>query len=174
MGLGDFFKRRAKRESAIPASETELQPLGSFASAEGQPVVGQQVSGGGAQQFSGDLRDLPGMFEGLAALSQLGPMIQKAMAEGNMTQNPDGSYSIGNVTVQQGESQTIDLRGADGSELREQILGIMGQHGIDVSNAGNQGQSIDPSTIPGMQQQILDALSQAGIDPTAGQKPAED
>ena len=165
MGFGDFFRRRAKRESAIPASETELQPLGSFASGEGQPVVGQQV-GGGAPQFSGDLADLPGMFEGLAALSQIGPMIQQAMAEGNVTQNPDGSYSIGNIQIEQGSSQTIDMRG---SGLREEILGIMSQHGIDASNPGSQGQNIDPSTIPGMQQQILDALSKHGIDPNTGQ-----
>lgn len=164
MGLGDLFKRRAKRESAIPSSETELQPLGSFASPEGQPVVGQQVAGG-AQQFSADLSDIPGMMQGFAALAQIGPMIQQAMAEGSMTQNPDGSYSIGSVNVEQGEATTIDLSGTD---LRDQILGIMREHGIDASGQ-TQGQSIDPSTIPGMQQQILDALSKHGIDPAAGQ-----
>jgi hypothetical protein len=55
------------------------------------------------------------MAGGLAALSQLGPMIQKAIAEGD-------------VQIEQGGSQTIDMRGTG---LREEILGIMEQHGID-------------------------------------------
>ena len=163
MGLGDFFKRRAKRESAIPASETEVQPLGSFAASEGQPVVGQQVAGG-VPQFDGDLGDIPGVMQGLQALSSLGPMIQQAMEQGNVTQNPDGSYSIGGVTVESGGTQSIDLRGTEqGEQLRQQIIGIMQQHGIDAE--AGQGQSVDPADYGDMQKQILDALQQQGIDP---------
>ena len=85
MGLGDFFRRRRERESAIPSSAQVEQPseaLGSFASAEGQPVVGRQV--GGDQVGSVEFGDVPGTADGLAALSQLGPMIQKAIAEGDV------------------------------------------------------------------------------------------
>src|SRR5688572_24241558 len=104
-----MFKRRRERESAVPPSEA----LGSFARDEGQPVIGQQV-GGGDPATSIDLQGL-GLTDGLAMLSQLGPMIQKAIAEGN-------------VTIEQGPSQTIDLRG---SGIREEIFEIMKQHGID-------------------------------------------
>jgi hypothetical protein len=172
MGLGDFFKRRAQRESAIPDADTDVKALGSFASGEGQPVVGQQVSGGAPQGWSGDLSDIPGLIQGFQALSSLGPMIQQAMAQGNLTQNPDGSYSFGSVTVQQGGSQTVDLRGTpDGDALREQIMGIMAAHGIDAENPGQAG-SVDAGTYEGMQQQIMDALQQAGI-PTQIEPPKD-
>lgn len=73
-------------------------------------------------------------------------MIQQAMAQGN-------------VEVTQGESRTIDLRG---SGLREEIMGIMREHGIDADPGS--GQQIDASSMPGMQQQILEALEQHGLD----------
>jgi hypothetical protein len=150
VGLGDFFRRRRERESAIPPSAQIDQPseaLGSFASAEGQPVVGRQV--GGDQFGSGDFGDLPGMADGLAALTQLGPMIQKAIAEGN-------------VQIDQGGSQTIDLRGTG---LREEILGIMQQHGIDAESGS--AQNVDAGGYGDMQRQILEALARHGIDPGA-------
>jgi hypothetical protein len=164
MGLGDFFRRRKERESVIPPSSSEVQPLGSFASAEGQPVIGQQV-GGGQQGVPVDLSDLSGMFGGLQALSTLGPMIQQAVAEGNVKTNPDGSIEIegANVTIEQG--QTVDLTGGAGDGLRNEILEIMSQHGIDAE-AGS-GSQIDASAMPAMQQQILEALARHGIDPNA-------
>ena len=173
MGFGDFFKRRAQRESAIPQADTDSTALGSFASGEGQPVVGQQVAGGAIPTWSGEISDIPGMMQSLQALSSLGPMIQQAMAQGNVTQNPDGSYSIGSVTVEGGGSQTIDLRGTpDGDALREQIMGIMAAHGIDAENATPQAEQVDAGAYEGMQQQILDALQQAGI-PTQVEPPKE-
>ncbi len=141
-----FFSRRRKKESAIPES-TETA-LGSFANAEGQPVVGKQVGGGGmpgAMNVQG--MDLTDTF---ATLSQLGPMIQQAMASGN-------------VQISQGEAQTIDMRGTD---LGEQIKGIMAQHGIDPDSGAVQ-QAGDTNTYIEMQQQILQALAQHGIDPNA-------
>jgi hypothetical protein len=148
MGLSDFLRRRRERESAIPpsAQADSGAALGSFAQAEGQPVVGGQV-GGGAPQF--DAAGL-GLGDGLAMLSELGPMIQKAIAEGN-------------VTIEQGESQTIDMRGTG---LREEILGIMQQHGIDAES-GTADRSIDASAYGDMQQQLLEALAKHGIDPGA-------
>lgn len=145
MGLFDFFKRRRERESAVQVDESGSQPLGTFASSEGQPVVGGQVGGGQPDLGSLDITSMGG-FE---ALAQLGPMIQKAIAEGN-------------VTIEQGPSQTIDLRGTG---LREEIVGIMQQHGIDPEGQG--GQNVNAADYGTMQQQILDALAKRGIDPNA-------
>jgi hypothetical protein len=125
MGLFDFFSRRRQRESAIPEAEIQSQD---------QPVVGQQVEG--AQQ-------LPGGID----LSQLRPMIQSAIAQGN-------------VTVEQGPAQTIDMRG---SGLREEIVGIMKSHGIDAE-AGDAQASIDAGDYGDMQKQILEALSKRGLN----------
>jgi hypothetical protein len=128
VGLGDLFRRRRERESAIPPSATESQALGSFASGERQPVVGQQI-GGGAPGMPANLTDLPGMLESMQSLDA---------------------------------PQTIDMRG---SGLREEILGIMQQHGLDPESMS--GQQVDASAMPAMQQQILEALGKYGIDPNA-------
>ena len=140
-----FFSWRRKKESAIPES-TETA-LGSFANPEGQAVVGQQVSGGMPAGFSAQGMDVG---DTLAMLSQIGPMIQQAMASGN-------------VQITQGEAQTIDMRGTD---LGEQIKGIMAQHGIDPES-GQVNVQGDTNTYMQMQQQILQALAQHGIDPNA-------
>ena len=139
-----FFSWRRKKESAIPAS-TDSQALGSFASPDGQTVVGQQV-GGGTPAFN-----MPGMdvTDTLALLGQIGPMIQQAIASGN-------------AQISVGESQTIDMRGTD---LGEQIKGIMAQHGIDPET-GTANAPGDTNTYLQMQQQILQALAQHGIDPS--------
>jgi len=139
-----FFTWRRKRESAIPESANQ-EALGSFANAEGQPVVGQQLGGG---QPSIDLSSMSGL-EGLQALMQVGPMIQRAMATGN-------------VQISQGEPQVLDMRG---SGLREEILGIMKAHGLDPE--GQTPGEIDASAYGDMQKQILEALSRHGIDPGA-------
>ena len=101
-----------------------------------ETVVGSQVPGGGTVQ-------------GLD-LAEIGTAIQKAFAEGN-------------VTVEQGPTQTLDLRGTG---LREEILGIMKEHGIDPA-AGTAGQNIDAGDYGNMQQQILAALAKHGVDPNA-------
>jgi hypothetical protein len=139
-----FFSRRRKKESAIPEA-TEPAALGSFANPEGQGVVGQPVGGAmpGAQGM--DAGDAMAMF------SQIGPAIQQAIASGN-------------VQITQGQPQVIDMRG---SGLREQILGIMQQHGIDPENPGAQT-TVDAGAYGNMQQQILEALSQHGINQNPG------
>ncbi len=145
-----FFSRRRKKESALPDSVTE-PALGSFANPEGQAVVGQPV-GGGTPDFQG-----MGAGDTFAMLSQIGPMIQQAIASGN-------------VQITQGQSQVIDMRGTG---LREQIMGIMSQHGIDPENPGAQG-AVDASAYGNMQQQILEALHQHGVSPNpAAANPAE-
>ena len=140
-----FFSRRRKKESAIPqSSETAL---GSFASPEGQPVVGQPVGGGMAGGVNVQGMDLTDTF---AMLSQLGPMIQQAMASGN-------------VQITQGQPQVIN---AQGTELGEQIKEIMAQHGIDPETGTVNAQG-DANAYMQMQQQILQALAQHGIDANA-------
>jgi hypothetical protein len=139
VGLFSFFKNRRAKESAVPPSEA----LGSFADPDDQAVVGRQVGGGG------DAQPVPGGADGLAALTQLGPMIQRAIAEGN-------------VQIEHGPSQTIDMRGTG---LREEILGIMQQHGIDAESG--TAQSVDASAYGDMQRQLLEALARHGIDPGA-------
>jgi hypothetical protein len=145
-----FFSRRRKQESAIPPSANE-QALGSFANPEGQPVVGQPVPGG--QPGAIDLQSMGGV-DGLAALAQLGPMIQQAMASGN-------------VQISQGDPAVLDMRG---SGLREEIMGIMSQHGIDTGG-GSANQNVDASAYGDMQKQILEALAKHGIDPNASGSP---
>ena len=140
MGLFSFFKDHRAKESAVPPSQT----LGSFANPEGHAVVGRQVGAG-----SSEIQSVPGMADGLAALTQLGPMIQKAIAEGN-------------VQIEQGRSQTIDMRGTG---LREEILGIVQQHGIDAETG--TARNVDAGAYGDMQRQLLDALARRGIDPGA-------
>jgi hypothetical protein len=66
------------------------------------------------------------------------------------------------VQVEQ-SSQTIDLRG---SGAREQIVKALRDHGIDPDQ---HGQTINASAIPGLQQAIMSALGQAGVQiPGAG------
>jgi hypothetical protein len=147
-----FFSRRRKKESAIP--EADEPALGSFATAEGQPVIGQQVGGGmpGGVNVQGlDAGDAMAMF------SQIGPAIQQAIASGN-------------VQITQGQPEVIDMRG---SGLREQIMGIMQEHGIDPENPGAQA-TVDASAYGNMQQQILEALSQHGVNPNPAQANPQD
>lgn len=146
----NFFRKRRERESALAASpEAPSEALGSFARSEGQPVVGQQL--GGTQVGGVGLGGGADLTDALAVLSQLGPMVQQAIAQGN-------------VTVEQGEAQTIDMRDTG---LREDILGIMEQHGIDAE-AGTSNQAIDARAYGDMQQQLLETLAKHGIDPNAG------
>lgn len=161
MGLGDFFKRRAQRERAIPASSSEVTPLGSFASAEAQPVVGRQVDG---TQYSGNAAEIPGVLQGIEALNQIGPLIAQAMQSGTVKQNPDGSIEItgGNVQIEQSGSEVIDMRG---SGLSEEIRSILESHGLDAGSRA--AEQVGASTMPEMQQQILAALAKHGIDPSA-------
>jgi hypothetical protein len=168
----DFFRRRHERESAVHVDSGGSEQLGSFARSEGQPVVGEQVSG---QPGATELPGVGGLTDGLEALGAFGPMIQKALAESNVTIAK--ALADGGVTIEQGPTQTIDMRGTG---LREEILQIMQQHGVDAE-AGTAGQSGDPKAYVDMQQQILAALAKHGIDPGASGssvdfqvKPADD
>lgn len=146
MGLFDFFKGRRDNEDAL-ARARELEPTAEPTAVES--VIGQQVSDA-STSF-----DVQGMSaaDGLAMLSQLGPMIQQAMATGN-------------VQITQGEPQVLDLRGTG---LREEIMGIMSQHGIDP-NTGSPESNVNAADYGDMQKQILEALSKHGV-PTGLEPP---
>jgi hypothetical protein len=69
----------------------------------------------------------------------------------------------GEGTLESSSSQTIDLRG---SGAREEIGEVLRQHGIDPDK---EGQTIDASTVPGLQEAIFSALGEAGVQiPGAG------
>lgn len=143
MGLFDFFKGRRDSEDALANAREVEAELGSFASPEGQSVVGQQVPG--SPMTGGDVQGLTAA-DGLALLSQLGPMIQRAM-------------TTGNVQVTQGEPQVLDFRGTG---LREEIMGIMSQHGIDPENH-TMDANVNAADYGDMQKQILEALAKHGV-----------
>jgi hypothetical protein len=61
------------------------------------------------------------------------------------------------------KSHTVDLRG---TEAREQVEEVLRKHGIDPDK---QGQTVDASTVPGLQQAVFAALGMAGLKiPNAG------
>jgi len=66
------------------------------------------------------------------------------------------------VDVQR-SSQTLDLRGTG---AREEVEEVLREHGIDPDR---EGQTIDASTKPGLQEALLGALFKRGVDiPNAG------
>lgn len=139
MGLFDFFKRRADRESAIPQSSIE-----DAQKPDDRPVpspVGQQFDTVGQQP------GFDGQLSSLADVTSVLGLVGKAMASGN-------------IQVQQGDSQTIDLRGTDlGEEIRE----AMRRHGIDPEAAAS-GEQVDAGAYLAFQQELLEKLGQHGID----------
>ena len=63
----------------------------------------------------------------------------------------------------EGPSQTIDLRGTG---AREKVEDVLRENGIDPDK---EGQTIDASSVPGLQEKILGALFTSGVDiPNAG------
>ena len=114
-----------------------------------EPVVGQQVGGGELDFGSMNVQGLSAM-DGLEMLTQLGPMIQKAMAEGN-------------VTIEQGEPDDRHAR-------HRPARGDPGDHEPArhrPRDARAPSENVDAGAYGDMQQQILDALAKHGIDPGA-------
>lgn len=67
------------------------------------------------------------------------------------------------VEVEQGGSQTVDLRGTG---AREDVEKVLRDHGIDPDK---EGQTVYASKVPGLQQAILGALGRSGLQiPNAG------
>ena len=69
----------------------------------------------------------------------------------------------GSANVEQAGSQTVDLRGTG---ARENVERVLRDHGIDPDK---EGQTVDASKVPGLQEAILGALGVAGLKiPNAG------
>jgi Short C-terminal domain len=136
VGLFHFLRR--KDQSAMPDPDSpEFQQM-----VEGSALSGSEQTGVQSWASVGDATSAEEL--GRRAAAQLGI---------------DPSH----VQVEQGASQTLDLRG---SGAREQILGLLRQHGIDPDKPGQQ---VDASTIPGLQQAIVSLLGEHGVQiPPAG------
>jgi hypothetical protein len=150
MGLFNFFSSRRERESAIP--QTEADSITAKLQANDAPV-GQPIQGVGTPQPFGQL----GVGEAMDMGSMLGMlgMIKQA-------------YQSGNVQISHGE-HVIDMRGTtDGKELRQQLMAAMQQAGIDPEQMPDGTQQVDASQYEGLQQNLLDVLSQHGVDVNAG------
>ncbi len=61
------------------------------------------------------------------------------------------------VQVEQGQPQTIDLRGTG---ARENVEEVLRKHGIDPDKPGQQ---VDATSVPGLQQALLGALGMSGL-----------
>jgi Short C-terminal domain len=142
MGLFDFLRR--KDEKAIPEPGTpEFEAAVQGSAIPDQQSVDMGESGWTSADTPQGAQQIPN--EAKEALEQLGIDPSKA-----------------NVEVEQ-SSSTIDLRG---SGAREDIVEVLRKHGIDPDE---EGQTIDASTVPGLQEAILSALGEAGVEiPEAG------
>ncbi len=137
MGIFSYFRNRQARESALGSPEEQAAIEQAVAQAQAQSA---QLQAEHAQVTHGEA------VGGLAGLGVLFSQLQAAQQAG--------------VSVET-SSQMIDLRGSD---LREEILGVIAAHGIDASQ---DGQTIDASSAEGLQSDILAVLSRAGIDVNA-------
>jgi hypothetical protein len=133
MGLFDFLRR--KDESAMPDPESpEFQ-----ATVEGSTLPGSQgvAAGEGSWSSVGDATSAEELGKRVAAQMGIDP----------------GSVEVDRSS----SSQTVDLRGTG---AREELLEVLKQHGIDPDK---QGQQVDASTVPGLQEAIFKVLGAAGV-----------
>jgi septum formation topological specificity factor MinE len=139
VGLFDLFRRRRVRESALPPSASVERPTASVEPASAS-VTPPSASPGTDQPVVGQ------QISGLGGAGfDLGTMLG------------------GGIQINQ-SPQSIDMSGVEG--LREEIMQIMRNHGIDPET-GATG-SVDASAMPQMQQEILQTLSRHGLDFGAG------
>ena len=69
----------------------------------------------------------------------------------------EGGWSSADEMKVRQSSQTIDLRGTD---ARANVEEVLRKHGIDPDK---EGQQVDASTVPGLQQALLGALGMSGL-----------
>lgn len=129
VGLFDFLRRRRERESAVPG-----------AMSSGAPAATDLEVGSMSPDQSGT-----SLLSSLGDLVDLGKDLQKAMGQANFQ-------------VTQGASESLDLRG-QGDELREEILGVLREHGIDAQ----KGDAVQV-TDAGLQKAIFEKLAAGGVD----------
>jgi hypothetical protein len=150
VGVFHFFKRRRQRESAI-----SQESLGSFASAEGQPVVGQQVAdGGGYFNVEG-----PGLIAGIGQVAEMWPMLKQMQQ-----MQPMIEQQMKAAMANPPDQAQIEQMQASGNELRDEIFGIMREHGVDPTGAAPPT-AANMQNYAQMQQQIMEAISRHTYNP---------
>lgn len=80
-----------------------------------------------------------------------------AIPDGQSVSMGEGGWASTSTGAEALPSETIDLRG---TEARDKVEGVLREHGIDPDK---QGQTIDASTVPGLQKAILSALGMSGL-----------
>ena len=68
------------------------------------------------------------------------------------------TMNVGDITVENQGSQTLDLRGMEG--VRDEMREVMRQHGVDPDS----GVSMDASSVPGLQEDLMKVLAKNGVD----------
>ena len=103
----------------------------------------------------------PGTPEFEAAVS--GTALPGSVTMGEQGWSKQLGLDPGSGNVEQAGSQTVDLRGTG---ARENVERVLRDHGIDPDK---EGQTVDASKVPGLQEAILGALGVAGLKiPNAG------
>jgi hypothetical protein len=139
VGLFDLLRRRRERESALPHSAA-VDPPSASVDPPSSSVTSPSAGLGTDQPVVGQ------QVSGLGGPGfDFGTMLGGGMQVNQMPQSIDASEVEG---------------------LREEIMQIMRNHGIDPET-GATG-SVDASAMPQMQQEILQALSRHGLDFGAG------
>jgi len=139
VGLFDYVKRRRERESAVsPADLAAYTDPVQPSREEPADVVGRPFRASGVQVNVGGNLDLGSLMG----------MVFEAMRTGS-------------VQVSQAKRQTIDM---SGTGLRDQILEALRAAGYDPE-AGPQ--QIDATADPALQERVLGALTEHGIDLSA-------
>lgn len=80
-----------------------------------------------------------------------------AIPDGQSVSMGESGWASTSGGVEQLPSQTVDLRG---TEARGKVEDVLRKHGIDPDK---EGQTVDASTVPGLQQAILSALGMSGL-----------
>lgn len=83
-------------------------------------------------------------------------MAGTAIPDGKSVQMGEGGWQSADKAKEL-PAQTIDLRGTG---ARENVEEVLRNHGIDPDK---EGQTVDASSVPGLQQAILGALGMAGL-----------
>ena len=140
---------------------------GSFANPEGQPVVGSQVAdGGGFYNMEG-----PGLISTVGQVAEMWPMLKQMQPM--MEQQMQAAMAQAKEAAEHPPSQAqVEQMQASGNALRDEIFGIMKQHGVDPTGA-TAPKAENMQSYAQMQQQIMDAVSRHGYNAGMFQPPSE-
>ncbi len=147
MGLFDIFKRKDERAIPEPGTPEFDAAVSGSALPEGSVEMGQ----GGWQSAAKPAA--PAKVAGATDVGQTDAAERAMMQLGIDPSKADVS----------GTKETIDLRDTG---ARDKVQDVLRQRGIDPDK---EGQTIDASTVPGLQEAIFSALGDAGFQlPQAG------